>query len=83
MIRPIGASILLVSPTDAEEGSPVEIEEVEDLVHERPDRRRATASGRAGPSLADPLLEEGEVEPAVLVERDHLAVDDRLLRVDP
>ena len=59
-----------------EERPAVEVEEVEDLVDER---------GRLGghsPPL-DPGLEQGEVGLAVLVERDDLAVDDRLAGVEP
>src|SRR4029077_14918424 len=57
--------------------SAVEVEEVEDLVHERRGR-----DGRSAPAL-DPGLEQGEVGFAVLVERDDLAVDDRPACIEP
>src|SRR4051794_18256305 len=69
---------------DAEERAPVEIEQIERLEDERTGRRGpGPATGRARPAFADPFLEEREVGPAVLVERDDLAVDDRLAGVDP
>ena len=65
----------------AEQRSSVEVEQIERLVDERAGRRRAASV--PDPPLADPLLEQGEVGPAGLVERNDLAVDDRLVRVDP
>ena len=59
-----------------EERPAVEVEKVEHLVDER---RRL---GGRSPSL-DPGLEQREVGLAMGVERDHLAVDDRILGGDP
>ena len=60
---------------DIQQRLPVEVEQVECLEHER-DRP-------PGPAGADPLLQQAEVRPTVVVERDHLAVHDGLARLDP
>ena len=52
---------------DAEQRPPVEIEQIECLVHK---------SGRRAD--AEPLLEPAEIRPALVVESDDLAIDDRL-----
>ena len=64
---------LAVFERHAEQRAPVEVEQIERLVHE------------ASPptAIAEPLLEQAEVGLPVLVERDDLAVDDRLPRLDP
>ena len=66
-----------------DERSPVEVEQVEDLVDDR--RRLALLAGsrRAPGPDARSVLEEAETRPARLVERHHLAVDDRLASLDP
>ena len=66
-----------------DERSTVEVEQVEDLVDDR--RRLALLAGsrRAPGPDARSVLEEAETRPARLVERHHLAVDDRLASLDP
>ena len=59
------------------------MEKVEGLVD---DGRRLTGRFRprkAARSDARPVLQQAEARPPLGVERDHLAVDDRLARVDP
>ena len=63
-----------------DQGSAVEVEEIEGLEHEGGLHRGAI--GRTA-ATADPILEQREIGLAVLVERDDLAVDDRLARGDP
>jgi hypothetical protein len=65
---------------DAQQGPSVEVEQIEDLVHEP---RRRTLARPAGSEPADRLLEQPEIGRAVLFERDDLAVDDRLSSRDP
>ena len=59
------------------ERAPVQPEEIEDLVDEPTDRRTLDLAP------PDALLEQREIWLAIGSERDHLAVDDRLPRVDP
>ena len=63
---------LAVLERDVEERSTIEIEQVEDLVHE---------TGRL--LVAELRLEEAEVGPAVVVDGHDLAIDDGLLGLDP
>src|SRR5207247_9019911 len=57
---------LAVLERDLEERSPVDIQQVADLVDERPGRSRRARGPGSRPSLADPLLEEREVRPALV-----------------
>ncbi len=68
---------------DLEQRPPVEVKQVEGLVDGRRRRTRALRAGRATRADAGPILEEAEARPPGLVERDHLAVDDRVPRLDP
>jgi len=61
---------------DVEQRAAVEVQEVEGLVHDRHVRVLP-------PPEAGPCLEQRERRAAGLVERDHLAVQDRLARLDP
>ena len=63
---------LAILERDVEQKPAVEVEQVERLVQETADAR-----------LAELGLEEREVRAAVLVDGHDLAVDDRLLRLDP
>ena len=63
---------LAVLEGDVEQQPPVEVQQIERLVDEV-----------RGVLLARPFLEEAEVGAARVIERDDLAVDDRLLGVDP
>ena len=60
-----------------EQRATIQMQEVEGLVDERRDRH-------AGPAVTlDPLLQQGEIRLASVVECDDLAVDDRPARRDP
>ncbi len=66
-----------------EQRSTVEVEQVECLEDDRGRRSRALRAGNAPRPDAGPILQEAEPGPPLLVEGDHLAVHDRLPRVDP
>src|SRR4029079_19467247 len=78
---------------DAEQRAAVEVEQVERLVEQAARGAasavaavaafRAAGPARTAPALADRLLQQREVRHTLLVDRHHLAVDDRGLGGDP
>ena len=68
---------------DPQERLPIEMEQVERLVHDRGRLPLAPAARGAPGADAGPVLEQAEPRAAGLVQRDDLTVDDRFLRLDP